>query len=260
MTSPPFNNDDFEFVELLNRGVTDVSLAYMKLTGAVSFEFPDVELGPGEYAVIVSSRTAFGTRYSMAGMTVLGSFDGRLSIRPLGPIFPNIQLSYFFILGRGNQAEGDDWDAPEWRNHTFMASFEHKYLALTGQFVMGKGNQKGNFTDWATEVDPVTGEDVIVGIDEVYEYLGASGFLEVKLPQIWSTLIGRVDWFRSEDSGSTCSDEQCDTMRIIAGYAFHFHGMHKNFVMLDVDYVIPDRDITDVSDTWEVKLTLQVKL
>ena len=192
------------------------------------------------------------------------SFDGRLSIRPLGRIFPNIQLSYFFIVGRGNQPGGDDWDPPEWRNHTFMASFEHRYVALTGQFVMGKGNQKGNFTDWATEFDPVTGEDVVIGIDEVYEFMGASGFLEVKLPQIRSSLFGRFDWFRKEEiNEDTGTIEDNDTMRIIAGYAFHFYKMHKNFVMLDVDYIIPDVDFifpSGVSDIWEVKLTLQIKL
>lgn len=189
------------------------------------------------------------------------SFEGRLSLRPLGHIFPNVQLSYFFIVGRGNQPEGDGWDPPVWRNHAFMASFEHQYVVVTGQFVMGKGNNKGSFTRWLTETDPVTGEDVVTGIDRVYEYMGASGYLEVKAPQLRSSLIGRFDWMRKEDldeAGGTV--EEYDTMRIIAGYAFHFHGMHKNFVMVDVDYVIPDRDVADVSDVWEVKLTLQVKL
>ena len=185
------------------------------------------------------------------------SFDGRISIRPLGPIFPNIQLSYFFILGRGNQPGGDRYDPPHWRTHAFMASFEHRYLVLTGQFVMGAGNQKGTFVHWVE--DPATGDRL--GIDRVYDYLGASGFLEIKVPQLWSSLVGRFDWFRQEtfveESGSI---GEIETMRIIAGYAFHFHGMHRNFVMVDVDYVIPDRDIADVQDHWEVKLTLQVKL
>jgi hypothetical protein len=136
-----------------------------------------------------------------------------------------------------------------------MMSFEHQYFAVTGQFAMGRGNQKGNFTDWVTEIDPATGEEVTVGIEDVHDFMGASGFLEIKLPWIWSSLVGRYDWFRKEDDG-----EEYDTMRIIAGYAFHFHKMPKNLVMLDVDYVIPDRDIPDVSDIWEVKLTLQVKL
>jgi len=185
------------------------------------------------------------------------SLEGRLSIRPLGPIFPNIQLSYFFIVGRGNQPGGDRYDPPHWRTHAFMASFEHRYLVLTGQFVMGTGNQNGTFVHWIE--DPATGDRL--GIDRVYDYLGASGFLEIRVPQIWSTLIGRFDWFRQETyveaSGSI---GEIETMRIIAGYAFHFHGMHRNFVMVDVDYVIPDRDVVDVSDIWEVKLTLQVKL
>jgi hypothetical protein len=183
------------------------------------------------------------------------SFEGRLSVRPLGRILPNLQLSYFVVVGRGNEEAGAGYDPPEWRTHAFMASFEHEYIVVTGQFVMGRGNQKGDYTDWLTETDPVTGEEVRTGIEDVHDLMGASGYLEVKLPWIWSSLVGRYDWFRKQDGG-----EDFDTMRIIAGYALHFHKFHKNLVMIDVDYVIPDRDVVDVSDLWEVKLTLQVSL
>ncbi len=179
------------------------------------------------------------------------TFEGRLSVRPAGPFFPNIQLSYFTIYGRGNIEETADWNPPLWQSHAVMASFEHEYLALTGQFVTGKGNQKGNFVDWTTETDPDTNEEINTGIANVHEYLGASGFLEVKLPWIRSSLIGRYDWFDRED---------LQTQRVIGGYAFHFLKQHKNFVMLDVDYVIPDDSIPDAESSWEVKLTLQIKL
>jgi hypothetical protein len=181
-------------------------------------------------------------------------FEARVSIRPLGPFFPNPQLSYFVILGKGNVEETSDWKPPKWQSHTMMASFEHEYFTATGQFVTGEGNQKGSFVDWTTTQDPVTGDDVKTGIDDVHEYNGASGFLEIKVPQVKSSLIGRYDWFDKKDQTDLAKH------RIIAGYAFHFYKMHKNFLMLDFDYTIPDDSIDDAKDAWEVKLTLQIKI
>ncbi|MFH1437378.1 MAG: hypothetical protein ABIJ56_16860 [Pseudomonadota bacterium] len=179
------------------------------------------------------------------------SFEARLSVRPLGFVFPNIQLSYFVIIGHGNVEGTDDYNPPKWRSHTAMASFEHKVLVLTGQFVCGEGNQKGDFTTWDRAADPDTGEESVIGIEDVHDYMGASGFLEVKLPWIKSSLIGRYDWFEKEGKA---------TQRIISGYAFHFHELHKNFILLDVDYVIPDSSIEFAENYYEVKLTLQIKL
>jgi hypothetical protein len=179
------------------------------------------------------------------------AFEGRVTLRPAGPYFPYLQLSYFGLIGKGNMEKTDDWNAPAWWQHAVMLSFEHRYFVVTGQFVLGKGNQKGTFLDWETEIDPVTDEEVITGIAKVHEHMGASGFLEIKLPWILSSVIGRYDWFRKED---------VDTQRIIAGWAFHFFGFHKNFLMLDVDCVMPDKNIEGAENTWEFKLTLQVEL
>jgi hypothetical protein len=181
-------------------------------------------------------------------------FEARLSIRPLGPIVPNLQLSYFTVVGQGNLASADDWDPPKWLSHTMMASVEHRYFVLAGQFVTGSGNQKGDFVDWTTTVDPTTNEEVVTGIDKVQEYKGASGFMEIKLPCIASSVIGRYDWFDKKGK------DDLNLHRIIAGYAYHFYKFHKNFVMLDLDYVMPDDAISDAEPSYEIKLTLQISL
>ncbi len=177
------------------------------------------------------------------------SFEARLSVRPLGFIFPNLQLSYFVIVGRGNAAGTREWDPPRWQSHTFMASIEHRVFTLTGQFVTGEGNQKGDFTQYATELDPVTGEEIVTGISDVHGYKGASGYVEIKLPFMKSSLIGRYDYFNR--------DAKKGVHRIIGGYAFHFFKFHKNLVLVDVDYIINEGGLPD---TWETKLTLQVSL
>ena len=114
-----------------------------------------------------------------------------------------------------------------------MASFEHKYFAFTGQFAMGAGNQKGT----------------LVNADgEAQDYSGFSGFLEGKLPEYKSSLIGRFDRMVFEtDDGDVAKT------RMIVGYAYHF--LHHSYAMLDFDRVTTEG--VDDAD-WEAKVTMQV--
>jgi len=154
-------------------------------------------------------------------------FESRISIRPLGWVLPNLQLSHFFVFGKGNTAE-----EPDWMLNAFMASFEHEYFTATAQVATGEGNQKGD------KVDAVNGESL--------EAFGYSGFLEFKLPWIHSSLIGRYDNWEWGDT---------TTKRIIGGYAFHF--MKHNFILLNVDWVMHEDDAKP--DDWQIGLVLQVK-
>lgn len=160
----------------------------------------------------------------------------RATLRPLGFIFPNLQLSYVLVHGKGNV----DAAIPDWQNHVFAASFEHRFLGLVGQYAMGKGVQKGQESGW------------INGSGNPRHFQGASAFLEVKLPWIWSSVITRYDWF----DGPNASGTSAAYHRVIGGYAFHFWGRNKNVLLLDVDYSIYD----GVPNQWGVSLTLQVAL
>lgn len=161
-------------------------------------------------------------------------FEGRFSLRPLGFVFPNLQLSYFLVVGKGNV----EIDLPDWQNHTVMASIEHQYFVVVGQYAMGKGHQKGS--------DSFRNED-----GTAKEYRGASGFLEIKLPWIMGSVWGRYDWWDGPNAGG---DEPYH--RFIAAYAFHFWGRNKNVLCLDFDY----ERYPSIRDRWAVTLTLQIKL
>lgn len=152
------------------------------------------------------------------------SFQSRLTLRPLGSIFPNLQISHLFIIGKGNTAE-----EPDWMLNGFMASFEHESFVLTGQLAFGKGNQMGDKVDQATK--------------ESQDCIGASGFAEIKLPWIKSSLLGRYDWWKWDET---------DSQRIVGGLAFHF--IKGSFLMLDIDRVAKSDAPTD----WQMKLSLQV--
>jgi hypothetical protein len=154
------------------------------------------------------------------------AFESRITVRPLGWVLPNLQLSHFFILGKGNTKE-----EPGWMLNTFMISFEHEFFVATAQVATGEGNQKGDKIDAA---------------GKALEAFGYSAFLELKAPCLKSSLIGRYDYWEWGD--------QADT-RIIAGYAFHF--LKHNFILLNLDYLTHDDD--SLPDDWQVSLILQVK-
>ncbi len=73
------DNDDFEFLEILNRGESTVNLLGAHFTNGLDFEFPEYEIEPGERVVVARDLAAFELRYG-TDATVLGSFtDGGLS-------------------------------------------------------------------------------------------------------------------------------------------------------------------------------------
>jgi hypothetical protein len=157
-------------------------------------------------------------------------FEARISVRPLGLMLPNLQLSYFTVYGKGNTEK-----TPNWRVHDVMLSFEQRYFTVTGQFAAGEGNQKGS------RVDETTGEAL--------SFIGGSGFGEIKIPRFKSTVIARYDYFDWDKDGGPSAEG-----RLIAGYAFHF--LKKNFVLASIDHVsFLDEDRPA---DWQVKVTMQV--
>ena len=74
------DNDDFEFIEIFNPNATDsINLSGAQLFDGVSFNFGDVDLLPGERAVIVEDIDAFMVRYGDSDVTILGQYSGGLS-------------------------------------------------------------------------------------------------------------------------------------------------------------------------------------
>ena len=68
------NDDDFEFIEVVNISPTDpVNLSGVKFTEGIEFTFGDETLTPGERAVIVHDLAAFQFRYG-TGPRVLGQY------------------------------------------------------------------------------------------------------------------------------------------------------------------------------------------
>ncbi len=169
-------------------------------------------------------------------------FMSRLSIRPLGPVFPNLQVSYFFIYGKGNTPgtltitpkTGKPFTvgAPKWMTHLIFLSVEHQYFTLTAQYAMGTGNQKGNKLD-------VNGNPL--------KFKGWSVFGEVKLPWITSSIIGRYDWWNWDMQGTVA--------RFMAGAAYHF--LKHSYVLLSFSRESHKNDPQWTAPKWGVQLSIQ---
>ena len=79
LVRPDLGNDDFEFIEVYNSNLAQsVNLLGMRIANGVDFEFPDFELQPNQYAVIVEDLEAFQLRYGTS-IDVIGQWNGGLS-------------------------------------------------------------------------------------------------------------------------------------------------------------------------------------
>ncbi|MFN8239599.1 MAG: lamin tail domain-containing protein [Bacteroidales bacterium] len=76
----PTENEDagaYEFLEIKNTGIGTIGLQGMRLTGGISFTFPEqCYLGPGKFIVIAADPDSFYIRYNLVP---LGQFKGNLS-------------------------------------------------------------------------------------------------------------------------------------------------------------------------------------
>lgn len=74
-------SDDAEFVELKNTGNTVLSLAGIRFSKGISFDFATssiTQLGPGQHLILTRDLTAFEARYGK-GLPVAGVFSGTLN-------------------------------------------------------------------------------------------------------------------------------------------------------------------------------------
>jgi hypothetical protein len=77
--NPPLDGDDYEFVELYNRGGAPLRLDNVSFARGLSFRFPlGATIAPGQYIVLASDPASFTSRY---GFAPYGDLRGNLSNR-----------------------------------------------------------------------------------------------------------------------------------------------------------------------------------
>ncbi|MCX5645485.1 MAG: lamin tail domain-containing protein [Phycisphaerae bacterium] len=66
-----------EYIELTNIGAEAINLGFVQFTKGIRFTFPDMELAPHAFCVVVKDRAAFAARYGQ-GLPVAGQYAGSL--------------------------------------------------------------------------------------------------------------------------------------------------------------------------------------
>lgn len=75
------NENDFEFVELVNSGTAPLDLTGVRFVDGIEFDFTGSSralLDPGQYVLVVKNLGAFESRYGL-GLPIAGQYAGRLS-------------------------------------------------------------------------------------------------------------------------------------------------------------------------------------
>ena len=67
-----------EFIELKNIGTEPINLNLVSFTNGIDFTFPDLNLAPGNYVIVVQDQDAFTAKYGI-GFYIAGVYSGRLS-------------------------------------------------------------------------------------------------------------------------------------------------------------------------------------
>ena len=74
----PNTDPNEEFIEFKNIGETVINLYNCKITDGITFDFPDISMIPGQYAIIVANNQVFSKKYGTE-LPVIGQYSGKLS-------------------------------------------------------------------------------------------------------------------------------------------------------------------------------------
>ena len=78
ISDPKSQISETEYIELTNIGAEAINLNLVRFTKGIDFTFPDVQLAPGAFCLVVKDRGAFESRYG-PGLPIAGQYAGSLS-------------------------------------------------------------------------------------------------------------------------------------------------------------------------------------
>jgi hypothetical protein len=74
LTAADQQNDDYEFIELMDYGTTPVNLNGIAFTNGIKYTFGNVTLAPGQVGVLVHNTAAFQSRYGTS-INIIGDYE-----------------------------------------------------------------------------------------------------------------------------------------------------------------------------------------
>lgn len=193
---PGVEEDDFEFIEILNTHPTQpISLLNMSLANGLSYTFGNVTLDPGEYVLVVEDTDAFELRYG-TGHNVLGEWSGGVSNSG-----ETIELrdALGSVVTAVDYTDHDPWsEAPDGDGAT---------LELVNPF--GTPNDKlGKWYSWraSTELggspDTAGSGPIGVVVSEVLSHSNAPNTDAIELYNTTGAAIDVSGWYLSDSGGN----------------------------------------------------------
>ena len=152
-----FDDEDYEFIEFVNISETEtLDLQHVKIGSGIRFDFPAVNLTPGERVVVVRNQYAFADRYG-DGIRIVGEYGDTSTADSLnnGGEFLRIDL------GDGDAIQQFTYD-DIWLPDTDGGGF-----SLTSIDVMADTSQWSRASNWRTStiVDGSPGSDDTIDVD-----------------------------------------------------------------------------------------------
>ena len=193
---PDVNNDDFEFLELLNTNQTEaVNLLGMEFIDGIEFRFGDATLAPNERAVLVRNSGAFGERYG-SDIRVLGEYQGGLA---------NGGERLIFVDAVGDTVTNVEYGGELWPESAdgVGASLELIDPAAITVALTSKPYAYRGSTNFGGSPGTAGGSPVGVVINEVLSHSAAVGTVDAI--ELLNTTTGNVDisgWWLSDARGT----------------------------------------------------------
>jgi hypothetical protein len=161
--------------------------------------------------------------------------EGRLTYRPLPDSLPGLQVSGLAIMGEGNLA-GESEETPDWKTYNAFVSYEHARGVATFQYIRGKGNQKGT---WTEPDDPA----------EATPFSGWALFGELRFGPHWRVTGGYDRFYRRPGTNDYSFN------RLYGALAYDLG--HQNTLVFDVDH--RDWDDPTLSNDIRYQAIIQLK-
>ncbi|MHC4097913.1 MAG: lamin tail domain-containing protein [Planctomycetota bacterium] len=229
------NDPNEEFIELKNIGTSTLNLNLVKFTEGIDFTFPDMELNPDEYVVVVKNQSAFeaqyGTSVNMAGQYI-GSLANDGERIKLQDAIGRTILDFEYKDGWRSITDGDGFSLTMINPSDIYGLDEG--LVAHWKFDEGSG---GTATDSAG-----TNNGALVGdttwttgqIDGALSFDGNGDYVSLAaIAALTGDTLTAQAWIRLSDLGSKPILTQHLTNMTRDGYYFYITGGRPTFYLID---------------------------
>ena len=187
------NNNDFEFIELVNAHPSGgINLNGVQFVDGITFDFGDVDLLPGERVVIARNVAAFTFRYG-SDITVLGEWSGGLNNG--GESLELVDSDSNEIM-RVNFGDNDPWYIPT-DGHGFSLVLDDPFNTPVDE--LGKYYSWRASTEFGGTPGEASAESLGIVVNEILAHSGGGQVDTIELYNPTGSSIDIGGWFLSDE-------------------------------------------------------------